>query len=91
VNSFSNFIGGSWATVSRVQPNINPSNTDDVIGEYAVGSPAEASSAITAAHDAFPTWSVSPPQQRADILDRIGTEILARKDELGDLLAREEG
>lgn len=91
MNSFSNFIGGSWATVSRVQPNINPSNTDDVIGEYAVGSPAEASGAISAAHDAFPTWSVSPPQQRADILDRIGTEILARKDELGDLLAREEG
>src|SRR5258707_8703279 len=30
-------------------------------------------------------------QERYDILDRIGTEILARKDELGKLLTREEG
>ena len=82
---------GRVGTASRVQSNINPSNTDDVIGEYAVGAPADASNAISAAHDAFATWSVSPSQQRADILDRIGSEILIRKDELGDLLAREEG
>ena len=29
--------------------------------------------------------------QRADALDMIGSEILARKDELGRLLSREEG
>jgi acyl-CoA reductase-like NAD-dependent aldehyde dehydrogenase len=31
------------------------------------------------------------PQQRADVLDAVGSEVLARKTELGDLLAREEG
>ena len=36
-------------------------------------------------------WSVSTPQQRFDALDAVGTEILARRAELGDLLAREEG
>ncbi|NIW24656.1 MAG: aldehyde dehydrogenase family protein, partial [Gammaproteobacteria bacterium] len=30
-------------------------------------------------------------QQRADILDRVGNEILTRKEELGTLLSREEG
>ena len=30
-------------------------------------------------------------QARADMLDKIGNEILARKDELGKLLSREEG
>lgn len=30
-------------------------------------------------------------QQRFDVLDRIGSEILTRKEELGALLSREEG
>jgi len=47
--------------------------------------------AIAAARAAFPAWSRGGVQARADLLDKIGTEILARKDELGTLLAREEG
>src|SRR5256885_7584854 len=39
----------------------------------------------------FPAGSTSGIQARHDALDRIGNEILARKEELGDLLAREEG
>lgn len=46
--------------------------------------------AVSAAAAAFPTWSTSGIQARHDALDKIGNEILARKDELGDLLAREE-
>jgi acyl-CoA reductase-like NAD-dependent aldehyde dehydrogenase len=44
-----------------------------------------------AATQAQPAWGLSTPQQRFDILDAAGTEILARKAELGDLLTREEG
>src|SRR5206468_11350885 len=40
---------------------------------------------------AFPAWSTGSIQERSNILDRAGTEILARKDELGRLLSREEG
>ena len=40
---------------------------------------------------AFTKWSRTTPQERFDILDRAGTEILARKDELGRLLSREQG
>ena len=47
--------------------------------------------AVAGARAAFPSWSTTTPQQRFDMLDAIGTEILARKGELGDLLAREEG
>jgi acyl-CoA reductase-like NAD-dependent aldehyde dehydrogenase len=35
--------------------------------------------------------AVSGIQARADALDKIGTEILARREELGTLLSREEG
>ncbi len=38
-----------------------------------------------------PAWSRSSPQLRSEILDKVGTEILARKEELGRLLSREEG
>ena len=86
-----NFVDGSWLEGVAASRNINPSNTDDVVGEYAQADAAQAQSAVAAAKAAFPGWRAATPQQRADALDRIGTEILARKDELGRLLSREEG
>jgi aldehyde dehydrogenase (NAD+) len=88
---FKNFIAGEWLDGPRSQPNINPSDTRDVIGEYALADAKQAEQAIAAAHAAFPKWSQATPQQRFDALDAVGTEILARRNELGDLLAREEG
>ena len=86
-----NYIAGQWAKGVDVRRNINPSNLDDLVGEYAHADAAQTEAAITAARAAFPAWSRGPLQARADALDRIGAELLARKDELGDLLAREEG
>src|SRR6478736_98566 len=86
-----NFIAGEWIKGDKVTKNINPSNTDDVIGEYVQATVAETEAAIDAARAAFPAWSRTTPQERHDILKRVGDEILARKDELGKLLAREEG
>ena len=88
---FKNLIAGEWLDGAAVSRNINPSDTRDLIGEYAQADAAQADLAITAATAAFPAWSLSTPQQRFDILDAVGTEILARRAELGDLLAREEG
>ena len=86
-----NLIGGAWTDGVRTYQNTNPSDTRDVIGDYAVASREQALDAVAAAHAAFPAWSLSTPQQRFDILDAVGNEIIARKAELGDLLAREEG
>ncbi len=86
-----NLIGGQWIEGVRTYQNTNPSDTRDVIGDYAVASREQALEAVAAAHAAFPAWSLSTPQQRFDILDAVGNEIIARKAELGDLLAREEG
>ena len=86
-----NFIAGEWMNGDAAAPNINPSNTGDVIGEYARASTADAERAIQAARAAFPAWSRSGIQQRHDLLKKIGDEILARKDEIGRLLSREEG
>ncbi|MBB4258894.1 hypothetical protein GGD64_002913 [Bradyrhizobium sp. CIR3A] len=86
-----NFIGGEWVDGSGVTKNINPSNTNDVVGEYAKADKAQTEKAIAAAKAAFPAWAQSTPQARFDALNKISLEILARKEELGRLLAREEG
>lgn len=86
-----NYIGGEWVTGTSSVPNVNPSDLDDVIGEYARASVSQAGDAVAAARDAFPKWRASTIQERADLLDRIGTLILERKADLGRLLSREEG
>ena len=86
-----NFIAGEWVESKDHTQDLNPSNTKDVVGEYPRASAADADRAIAAAKAAFPAWSRSSIQERHDILKRIGDEILARKDELGKMLSREEG
>jgi acyl-CoA reductase-like NAD-dependent aldehyde dehydrogenase len=88
---FPNYINGEWVPGASWTPNRNPSDLSDVIGEYAVADVDQANAAIASAKRAFAAWSVSSIQDRANILDKVGSDILARKDELGRLLAREEG
>src|SRR5450432_2070832 len=86
-----NFIAGDWVAGTETARNINPSDLSDVIGEYARADKAQADTAIAAARAAFSAWSMSSIQDRANMLDAVGNAILARKDELGRLLSREEG
>ncbi len=91
MNDFNNLINGQWLAGTGTSANRNPSNIADVIGEYAQGDAAQVDAAVAAAQAAFPAWSTGSIQARSDALDRIGTEILARREELGTLLSREEG
>ena len=91
MSAFNNFIGGEWVSSDAVIRNINPSDTNDVVGEYARAGRREVEAAIAAAAAASESWRKSTVQQRFDCLDAIGSEVLARKQELGRLLAREEG
>ncbi|MCA0404638.1 MAG: aldehyde dehydrogenase family protein [Proteobacteria bacterium] len=86
-----NMIGGEAVASTSASKNINPSNTNDVIGEFAQASAADVDRAVAAAQAAFPAWSRSTPQERYDILKKAADEVMARKDELGRILAREEG
>lgn len=90
----SSFIAGefvSGADTGSILENINPSEPKDVVERFARADAELTQRAIAAAKDASYRWAHSTPQFRADILDRIGTEILARREELATLLAREEG
>ena len=89
--NYANFINGKSTDASDWSTNINPSNTADVVGQYARGTVHELDEAIASAREAFKKWSRTTPQERFDVLDRAANEILARKEELGRLLSREQG
>ena len=91
MSTYAQFINGEWLASKKTRANINPSNPNEIIGDYAEADAADVELAVQAAQTALPAWSRSTPQQRFDVLDFIGSEILARKQELGTLLAREEG
>ncbi len=84
-------IGGEWRTGTRAVENINPSDTNDVVGLYAQGSSGDVNAAVSVARDALPGWSKTTPQERHDILAKAAAEIAQRREEIGTLLAREEG
>jgi aldehyde dehydrogenase (NAD+) len=88
--TYRNHIAGEWVDGEPVD-NINPSNTEDSVGRFVRGTKADAERAIAAAKEAFPAWSRSGIQQRHDILKKASDEILARREELGRQLSREEG
>ncbi len=86
-----NYIDGEWVEAPEAAQNVNPSDLSDVVGEFARADIAQAGAAAAAARAASPAWSMTTIQERSDLLDRVGTAILARKQELGRLLSREEG
>jgi aldehyde dehydrogenase (NAD+) len=88
---YRNYIAGEWVKGATSSQDINPSDTSDVVAEYAQADKAQTETAVEAARAAAPGWANFGVQARADLLDKIGLQILARSQELGELLSREEG
>ena len=86
-----NFISGHWQESTASRRDMNPSDLDDVVGEYAQADADDARAAIEAARAAQAAWAHSGIQARSTSLDFVGSELLARQTELGTLLSREEG
>ena len=91
MTKFDNYINGEWTSADHYVKNINPSDISDIIGEYASADAAQTEAAINSAYNASQSWGDSTPQERFNILDFVANELFSRADELGDLLAREEG
>jgi len=86
-----NFIDGRWRDAELSLTTHNPSDLDEMVGQYAPAGLAEAEEALAAARRAQPGWRAFNMQARADILRRVGDALYARADEIGALLSREEG
>ena len=85
------YINGEWIQTEASVANVSPSDTNDVIGQYAQASAAQVQAAIAAANTAVAEWGQSALETRYTLLMDIGSELIARSGELGELLAREEG
>ena len=85
------FIDGDWVNDGQTAPNINPSDTSDVIDQYGRAGRAETEAAVDSADAAFAGWSRSGPQARHDVLKFVSDELMERREEIGELLSREEG
>lgn len=68
MSHFANFIAGEPVGANHTTANVNPSDTNDVIGDFSSGTKADVAEAIAAAKQAFPAWSRTTPQERHDIL-----------------------
>jgi aldehyde dehydrogenase (NAD+) len=90
---YRNFIDGQWveSTSSRTIENTNPANTDDVLGTVRQATREEARRAVEAASHAFREWRSTPAPTRGRIVARAARLMEEQKEELAQLLTREEG
>ncbi len=89
--TFDNYIAGEWTTSDQQIENRSPSDTADLIGLYAQADSTQLEKALDAAQRAQQEWAKSGLEQKQNILNAIGEELMSRSAELGELLSREEG
>ncbi len=87
----SHWINGEKVSADRPGQGLNPSDTREVVARTPDGGVAEVDQAVAAAKAAFESWSEASPEVRSDVLDRAGTLVMERREQLGRLLSREEG
>ena len=90
---FKNYINGKWISTGSKGSflNINPANTDDIIGEFPLSSKEEVDAAVNAASKAFDSWRLMPAPKRAEIIKKAGDIMVGRKEEIARLMTREMG
>ncbi|MEU8390742.1 aldehyde dehydrogenase family protein [Micromonospora sp. NPDC048843] len=85
------WIGGETVTGSAgTLLVVNPA-TGEVVAETPAGTAADVDSAVAAARAAFPAWSATTPQHRADVLRRLGAGLAARTEEIAQAITAEMG
>ncbi|HJS51722.1 MAG TPA: aldehyde dehydrogenase family protein, partial [Pyrinomonadaceae bacterium] len=90
---YRSFINGEWleSKSGKTVPNINPANTNDIIGTIELASREEARRAVEAAYDAFRSWKATPAPARGKFVARAGRLMEDRKEDLAAAITREEG
>ncbi len=86
-----NYIAGEWVAGSSEIENRNPSDLDDLVGMFAQATASQLDDALEAARRAQTEWAGYGLERKQAVLNAIGNELMARAEELGTLLSREEG
>lgn len=86
-----NLIAGDWVDGTSEIENRNPSDLSDLVGMFAQASPDQLEATLDQAQRAQAEWAAFGMERKQAVLMAIGTELMARAEELGTLLSREEG
>lgn len=87
------FINGEWVASESAKTfeNRNPAKQSEIIGHFQSGSSADLDQAISAANEAAAEWGKMSAIARANILYKASEILMARVNEVGRDLTREEG
>lgn len=78
-------INGEWVAGDGPALAVTNPSTGETIAEIAEASDEQAGTAVAAAAEAFPSWSATPPAERAGMLLQLAGEMERRSDELAGL------
>ncbi len=85
------YIGGGWrAGQAGTAPAVSPSS-GETFARVAVGGPADVDAAVSAAAAAWPAWAAASPFDRALACEQVAAAVLAARDDLADVLTRDQG
>jgi succinate-semialdehyde dehydrogenase/glutarate-semialdehyde dehydrogenase len=84
------YIDGAWVKGDGTLPVTDPS-TGNVIAEVQTAGEAQCDAAVTAAHNAFKTWSKTAPRVRSEILRKAFEIMIAEADHLAKIVSMENG
>jgi succinate-semialdehyde dehydrogenase / glutarate-semialdehyde dehydrogenase len=85
-------VGGQWIDASDGRTfEVTDPASGELVAVVADASVQDGIAAVTAAADALPGWSATPPRQRAEVLRRTFELMTERTDELARLIVRENG
>ena len=86
-----NLIAGAWVAGESEIENRNPSDLSDLVGVFAQASAEQLDETLEQARIAQIEGAGYGMERKQAVLNAIGTELMARAEELGTLLSREEG
>ena len=90
---YRNLVGGKWveSQTQKTFSNVNPANTDEVVGLFQSSSAQEVQAACDVAAKAQPEWAGLPAPRRGEYLFKAAELLESRLDKLAEEMTREEG
>jgi malonate-semialdehyde dehydrogenase (acetylating)/methylmalonate-semialdehyde dehydrogenase len=87
-----NYVDGSWVD-AEANDRLDVTNpaTGETMAQVPMSAAADVDRAVRAAREAFPAWRATPPLERARACFELKFQLERRKDELAEILSRDNG
>jgi alpha-ketoglutaric semialdehyde dehydrogenase len=91
--TYYNYIGGEWVKAASGEwfENLNPADTNDVVGRFPKSNAEDVNKAVAAAKNAADRWRLTPAPKRAELLFTLAEILRKNKDTYTRDMTREMG